>query len=64
MSVRAMLGEDFHKSAEGFMEKNASESGDFWAGCRRIWIYQQKVNLSTYIWAIVKRLLNVSTVAE
>ena len=28
-SARAMLAEGFHKSAEGFMEKNASESGDF-----------------------------------
>ena len=27
-SARAMLFEDFHKSAESFMEKNASESGD------------------------------------
>ena len=31
------------------MEKNASESGDFWAGCGRLWIYQQNVNLSTYM---------------
>ena len=48
MSVRAMLAEDFHKSVEGFMEKNASESGDFGAGCGRLWIYQQNVNLSAF----------------
>ena len=40
--------EDFHKSAEGFKEKIASESGDFWVGCGRLWIYQQNVNLSKY----------------
>ena len=43
-----MLAEDFHKSAEGFMEKNVSESGDFGAGCGRLWIYQQNVNLFKY----------------
>ena len=28
-SARAMLAEDFHKSAEGFVENNVSENGDF-----------------------------------
>ena len=44
-----MLAEDIHKSVEDFMEKNASEGGDFLAGCGRPWIYQQNVNLSTYM---------------
>ena len=51
-----MLAEDFLKSAEGFMEKNASDSGDFRAGCGRLWIYP--------LWGIAITLLNVSTVAE
>ena len=43
-----MLAEDFHKSVEGFMEKNVSESVNLLAGCGKLWIYQQNVNLTTY----------------
>ena len=53
-----MLSEDFHKSMEGFLEKNPSESGDFSAGCGRLWIHQQNVILSTY-WGIAITLLQL-----
>ena len=47
-----MLAEEFHKSAEGIMEKNASES----------WISDLSVEGCGFINRI--KLLNVSTVAE
>ena len=41
LAMLAMRSEEFHKSAEGFMENDASERGDFWAGCGRLWIWQE-----------------------
>ena len=50
-----MLAEDFHKSAEGFMEKNASENGFL------SWVWKAMDLLTE---CEFMTLLNESTIAE